>query len=304
MPKPLRFIVYPAFAFFCLAFFTLVLFPFNSVKHRLAAELEEALGGDYIITIGHLSPSPLSGVVLEDVEIRPRGDTDSVPVKFSRAKMKIALFALLSGTVEIDFDLRAGEGRSHGSFVWKKGGIGIDLQLQKFDLALAGFVAQKAGIPLSGLVNGMVQAEIYSQDPLRNTGKIVLEIPDLRLGEINVGGGALQLPALQLAQDVGGAGISKIDIEIDRGNLEVKQIQFVGGNLELQADGKVYGARRLDNYRFNLKGSMKVAPDVAEKVPLLLAVEKQKSADGTYPFTITGRIAKPSIRIGDFKLPI
>lgn len=302
MPTALKAILYPIFAIFCLAVFSFLLFPFDSIKTRLAREVENSLGGNYGISIGHLSPSLLGGGVLEDVEIRPRGSDSVQPLKISKARIKVAVFSLFSGTVDVDFDLKAGQGRSKGAFVWKKSGMNLNMTLEKFDLALAGFMAQKAGIPLSGLVNGAVQMDLYREDPLRNTGKITLDIPDLRMGEIKLGEGAFNIPPLQLAK--AGGSPSKIDILIDKGNIEVRKISFFGGDLELEADGKVYGARKADNYRFNLKGSFRVVPELTDKITFLGLVEKQKTAEGTYPFTITGRINKPSIRIGDFKLPI
>ena len=97
---------------------------------------------------------------------------------------------------------------------------------------------------------------------------------------------------------------TKVQASVSCGNFEIKEIKFQGGDLELEADGKIYGARQMENYRFNLKGNFKVSPDLAAKVPLLMTLDKQKTAEGTYPFTITGRISKPSIRVGEFKIPI
>ncbi len=301
MPTALKIILYPVFAFLSLVVFTVALFPFDSVKNRVSTEMEIALGGQYAISIGQLSPSPLMGAVLKDLEIRRRGGSGP-PVKLSKVSLKFSLLPLLSGFVEVDFDLRAERGHALGSVSSKKGGIALALKMDRLDLALADFVLQEFNIPLSGIVNGTVNIEIYAQDPLRNTGKVKLEIPDLKLGEINIAEGLLQIPALRLAQ--AGEVSSKIDLEVKKGNIEVKALQFLGGDIDLKADGKVYGAKRMENYRFNLKGNLKVSQEVADKIPLLLAVEKQKAADGSYPLTITGRITKPSIRIGDFKLPI
>lgn len=302
MPTILKIIVYPLFAAFCVVLFSVLLFPFDSVRNRLVLEIERKLGGEYAISIGSLSPASLSGAVLKDVEIRPRGVPKALPVKLSKVKLDFGLFALLSGNWEVDYDLRAGKGRAEGSFSWKKGGIDLDLKMKGFDIGVAGFLAQKAGIAVNGVMNGTVVMEIYPEDPLRNTGKISLEMPDLQVGEINLGGGALMVPTIRLAQEGGPA--SRIDIQISRGNLEVQQVQFAGGDLDLSATGKVYGARKAENYRFNLQGTFKVSQALADKIPLLMVVEKQKSPDGSYPLTITGRLSNPSIRVGEFKVPI
>lgn len=297
MPTVLKIILYPLFAVFCLALFLVILFPFDSVKNRLAREIERRMGGDYSISIGHLSPTSLSGVVLKDVEVRPRGETETVLVKLSRARMQVAPLSLLAGGVEVDFDLRADKGRAEGSLSWKRSGMTLALEMKEFDLSVAGFLARKAGVPITGRVSGTVEMEVFPQDPLRNTGKVLLEMPELKLGEVQ----GLRLPPIQLAK--AGGPLSKIDLLISKGNVEVRSIQFSGGDLDFNAAGKIYGARKMDNYRFNLQGSFKVLETLASQIPLLMVVEKQKAADGTYPFTMTGRVSKPNIRIGEFKVP-
>lgn len=303
MPLRLKILVYPFFAAFSLLFFLVVLFPFDSVKNRLSREIERQLGDQYSISIGKFSPSPLTGVVLKDVEIRLRDRPQEAPIKLSKAKLKFSILPFFSGGTEVAFDLRAGQGKASGLISSRKNGMGLEIKMDQFDLSVAGFLTQRAGISMTGLLNGVVQMDLFPQDPLRNTGKISLEIPDLRLGEIRLGGGAVQIPAMRLAQQ--GNQKSRVDIAIERGNLEVKEMQLAGGDLSLQANGKIYGARQVNNYRFNLKGNFKVADEMAGKLrPLLTIIEKQKVPDGAYPFTVTGRISKPNIRVGDFKVPI
>jgi type II secretion system protein N len=301
MSKFLKVLLYPIVFVVSLVLFSVLLFPFDSVKNRAAVEIENAMGGGYQVTIGKLSPSLPSGAVLKDVQIRPRGDTASAPIKLSEARIKVGLLALLSGGVEVDFDLKPPQGRATGAFIRRGGGMQIDAKIDRFDLGLISFLTQKAGIPVSGMVSGNVSLEMYPQEPLRNTGTAVLQVLDLGLGEISLAEGAFKVPPMKLAQ---AGGNSRIDIQVIRGNFEVKTLQLAGGDLDLNTDGKVYGARRADNYRFNLKGSFKPTADFAQKFQILSLVEKQKAADGSYPFTITGRISKPSIRIGEFKLPI
>ncbi|HSA58691.1 MAG TPA: type II secretion system protein GspN [bacterium] len=301
MSKFLKILLYPVVFFLSLVLFSVLLFPFDSVKNRAATEIENAMGGGYQVTIGKLSPSLPSGAVLKDIEIRPRGSAAAAPMKLSQAKVKVGLLALLSGGLEVDFDVKPPQGRATGAFIRKGGGMEIEAKLDRFDLGLISFLTQRAGIPVTGTVSGNVSLEMYPQDPLRNTGSAVLQVLDLGLGEISLAEGAFKVPAMKLAQT---GGNSKIDIQVSRGNLEVKSLQLAGGDLDLNTDGKVYGARRADNYRFNLKGSFKPTPDFAQKFQILGLVEKQKAADGSYPFTITGRVSKPSIRIGEFKLPI
>ena len=304
IPTPLRFILYPLFAAVCLFLFSVVLFHFDSVKHRFGTEVEKYLDGKFSVTIGNLSASLPNGVVLKSVEIRRRGDLEAQAIHIPKAKLKIALFSLLSGGREVGFDINTDKGRAHGFYALHKGGMALDISMTQFDLTLAEILAQQTDLPISGIMNGTVKIDIYPQDPLRNAGNVSLTLLDLKLAQMTFGG-ALQIPAIQLVQSGGESPQpSKIDISIEKGNIDIKAIQFQGGDLDLQADGKIYGARQIGNYRFNMKGNVKVSPQLAEKFPLLIAVEKQKAADGTYPLTVTGRFSNPSIRVGDFKIPI
>jgi type II secretion system protein N len=303
MSKFLKILLYPVVFVVALLFFSVLLFPFDSVKNRCAAEIENAMGGDYQVSIGTLSPSFPSGAVLKNVEIRPKGDAAAAPIKLSEAKIKVAVMPLLSGAVEVDFDIKPPQGRASGSYAAKKGSTEVSAHLDRFDLGLISFLTKKSGLAISGLVSGDINFEIYPDDPLRNTGKALLQVQSLELGEISLASGFVQIPALKLAQP--GAD-SKIDISINRGNVEVKSFQFLGGDLNLDTNGKVYGARRADNYRFNLKGSLKPTAEMEPKLTVLSLpdIKKQRTPEGIYPFTITGRLTKPSVRIGDFKLPI
>ncbi|GEM_PF-2282790 len=305
MPTPLKIIIYPVFAGFCFLVFSIIFFPFESIKTRISHELELALGGGYSISVGDLSPALLSGVVLKNVALQPRGFPEASPIKFSRAKLKFPLIPLLAGSTKIDFDLKAERGQAQGAYTSKKTGFVLDLKMDHCDVSLVGgLLMQKPVVPAEGLVNGTVQLDIAFDDPLRNSGLIALESSDVKLKEMSLGGGALQLPIIQLAKS--GGALSKINVTISRGNFEIKEFTFSGGDLDFQSEGKVYGAKSLDNYRFNIKGTMKPTADLAGKIPFLTLpiLDKQKSPDGSYPFTITGRVSVPSIRIGDFKIPL
>lgn len=300
MPKILKILLYPLIFFVATLVFVVLLFPYDSVKMRVAREIEKVMGGAYQISIGTLSPDFPSGALLKDVEMKPRGE-EGRSIKLNTANLKFALLPLVSGTMEVDFDLRPPQGRASGSYAFKKGGVFLNLKADRFDLGLVSFLTKDAGIPVGGQISGDVALELYAQDPLKNTGKINLQVLELNLGEISLSGGAFKVPPMKLAAT--GAG-SRVDAAINRGNFEVKALTLTGGDLVLDTSGKIYGARKADNYRFNLKGTFKVSQELADKIQILALVDKQKQADGTYPFTITGRVMKPNIRIGDFKLPL
>ena len=182
MPKLIRVFAYPLVGAVSFALFFVLLFPYNSVKVRAASEIEKALGGGYTITIGGLSPSPPSGVVLSDVEIKPLGGGVHSIIPLKRAKLRFALLPLLSGAVEVKFDLSPQQGRAQGSFSVRRESVKLDAEMKAFDLALAALLLQHGDIPLSGSMDGNIHLEIYPPDPLRNRGTISIDLPEALLG--------------------------------------------------------------------------------------------------------------------------
>src|SRR5262249_54482208 len=146
--------------------FVAFLFPYDSVKSRVAREFEDAMGGVYQISIGSLSPSFPSGALLKNVDLKPRSEGMGGPIKLNSAKLKFSILPLVSGAVEVNFDLKPPQGRATGSYALKKGGLFLTIKADRFDLGLIQFLIKDAGIPLSGLVSGDVQLELYDQDPL------------------------------------------------------------------------------------------------------------------------------------------
>ena len=303
MPLPIRILVYPAFLIFSFILFVLILFPFDSVRLRSQAELEKALGGAYEVKISSMSPAPLVGVWFKGVSLTPRKVPDAIPFKIKKAKVKMALIPLISGTVEIDFEIIAEKGTAKGAFSKKRGLYDVKLKMDKLDLGLLSALASRSGggLNFSGMINGNVVLAIDTEDPLNNQGKVNLQFPELVLGEMSTADGSFKIPSMKLAQ--AGVAPATLDTSMSKGNIDLTRLKFEGGDLEISSDGKVYGAKKWDNYRFNLKGGFKVKKEISDQVPLLALVDRQKQADGTLPFTITGRITCPNIRIGEFKVP-
>ncbi|MBI2066443.1 MAG: type II secretion system protein GspN [Deltaproteobacteria bacterium] len=296
MPLTLRLILYPAFAFFCLLVFSILLFPFDSLKNRFEGEIEKGLGGGFSVTVGKISPALLSGVTLKNLEIRSK--KNDAKVKLERAKLKIALFPLLWGKKNISLAVKSGPSSIEGRMIIGKETLRLDLDLDKMDIAI-GRILTSLSLPLAGTISGQIKLDLYPTDPLRNAGKVHLVFPDFRLDEGATLGG-FPLPSVMLSK----GDSSGIDIEVNRGNWEVKLFKFEGGDLQLEAVGKVFAARRIENYRWNLQGTFQPAPGSEEKLSFLSLVGDQKGEDGKYPLSISGKLSKPAIRIGTFQLPI
>lgn len=110
----------------------------------------------------------------------------------------------------------------------------------------------------------------------------------------------LEFPAMELAasQDSG------IRLDIRNGNIQVQKVSLTGSDLDFKMKGKIYFSRQVSNYRLNLRGKFQFPATITPKLPFLMLIDQQKGPDGSYPLTITGRMAQPNIQIGEFKLPI
>ncbi len=301
MPRLLRFILYPAVFFLSLGFFFIVLFPFGGLKERFSREIESAVAKEgYTLSLGNVDILWPNGLALTNVQLSSPEGTGPAH-KISKAELKFALMDLMSGIKDIDFDIRSNQGKAIGNFYSSPEKLFLQADLDRFDLSWIPVLARTASLPMTGAATGRLETEVYYQDSSKNSGNIDLQILELGLGEIVLADGTYRFPAMRLAGPDAG---SKLEVSIAKGNFDVKTFKLLGGDLSLDTTGKVYGAKRFDNYRFNLKGSLTVTPDFATKFPIIALIEKQKGADGFYPFTITGRVLKPSIRIGDFRLPL
>src|SRR5579885_1513038 len=133
MPKLLKILLYPLIFIVSFLVFVVLLFPYDSVKTRVALELEQAMGGIYQISIGTLAPNFPNGAVLKNVEMKPRSEGTGNPIKLNTAKLNFALMPLISGSVQVDFDLKPPQGRATGSYAVKKGGLFLNIKADRFD---------------------------------------------------------------------------------------------------------------------------------------------------------------------------
>lgn len=299
MPKPLQIIVYPVFAILTFFLFVLMLFPVDSIKARLISAAEQGLGGRYNVEIRDMSMSPFSGVGMEKVVVTQKGGDKLAVLKLEQATVDISIMPLLWGSVQVDFDVDVDGGSLTGEMIQSGGALQIDADMKNFNVAGIPYLEINYGIPLSSNIDGTIDMEIFPQAPLRNNGSIKLAFKNLKLGESNIKG-VFPLPSLLLAAP---EGKSDLDVVMNRGNIEVRSFKLKGGDLDIALDGKITLAQKVSNFRINLRGKVGFSKKVEEELPILAMVEKQKGEDGLYPIKITGRLNKPKIEVGDFKLP-
>ena len=171
--------------------------------------------------------------------------------------------------------------------------------MKDFNIIFLNLLKDMYGLGVEGQVSGKVDLDVYLFEPLRNRGDVDIRIHRLKVAESNVMN-ILDLPAM----DLDSTEDSQIRLVISNGNIQVQRFSLSGSDFDLSLKGKIYFSRRLPNYRLNLRGKFLFPATITPQLPFLLLIDSQKSADGSYPLTITGRLSKPNVQIGEFKLPI
>lgn len=303
MSKAFKIIVYPLLFLFSFLVFLYWLFPYDVLKERITRAIEEQLGGGVEVDIQRLSPYWLTGVDVKGLTIAQAGGEKGVPlVNCKRARARVAILSLLVGSPSVSFDLEAGGGEASGSVRVAEDALAVDAELGDFDLGSLNLIAASTGLRLTSRIDGDVSLRIDRQRPIRSTGKIALGLKELRIASsaLKVGGAELALPDLVIAS----GRESQIKAEVGKGTVAVEAFRLAGGDLGLDLKGKLFLSSKVENYRFNLNGNFMVSKKLSDALPFLFILEQQKAEDGSYPLTITGRLEKPSIKVGTFTVPL
>lgn len=303
MSKALKIIVYPLLFLMSFVLFLYWMFPYDVVKERITGAVEAQLGGGVEVDIQSMSPYWFSGIDIKGLTIGQGGADKSVPLlSCQRVRARAAIFSLLVGSPAVSFDVRMGKGEISGSVKVAEDSLSIEAELDDVDLGNLKLIAAGAGLNLSSRIDGEISLRIDRQRSIRSTGRIALELLDLKIAASQLALGEMQLPLPDLVLAKGRE--SQIKVEIGKGTVNVEAFKLVGGDLGIDLKGKVFLSSKVDNYRFNLNGGFTASKALSDALPFLFIVEQQKAEDGSYPITITGRLAKPSIKVGTFTVPL
>lgn len=279
------------------------MFPYDVVKERIETTIEQQIGGGVEVTIAEFEPYFFSGIEVHDVNVRSFSGSEEVPLlKIDRARARLAILPKLFGKTRVRFSITLGEGSIRGSAAQGAEFLDIDLDLSEVDLASVQLLASRLGLQIASRIDGTVELSIDRERPLRSTGKIDLVFDDLSLGasELKVAGAGIPIPAMVLAH----GRESVLSSSLGKGALSFDTFKLSGGDLGLDVKGKIFLSNTVENYRLNLNGSFSASEKMNEALPFLFIVEKQRRPDGSYPITITGRAARPSIKVGTFTIPL
>ncbi|MDO8644214.1 MAG: type II secretion system protein GspN [bacterium] len=305
MNRFIRPFLYVAFGFFAFLVFVLLLFPYEGVKSRLIGEMERGLGDRYRVSIESLRPSPLAGIVLKGISIQEI-ETSQPVLTLEKASVRLRLFPLLWGSVRTRFNLVAGKSFLEGKIRSSAGGYQMDFNLKQFDFNDFPLLKVKYGLQLASQMDGKATFEYYPNEPIRQKGNLEIQIRsfDLLESKVPIGEGAtvipFDLPALKLA---GGPTPSLLHLSMEKGKVEFDSLTLKGGDLETDLKGKLYLARGVGDSRLSLHGDFSLSDKAIKDLPFLILIEKEKKEDGKYPLGVSGRLSKPTVRVGMMALP-
>lgn len=303
MPRLLKYMAYIALFAASYVIFLYWVFPYSALKDRILGEIERQIGGGVSVSAKSLEPYWFSGVDVEGLLVEAPGAGGSVPLmKLARVKARAALIPLIFGSKRISFDVRLADGEISGYAKAGEETLYLDLEIDDLDLSSLPFIQERTGLKIPTRISGEALLEINRQQPMRTTGDVSLALDDIRIAasSLKIGDIALDIPDLTLAKGKE----SRIKITLGKGTATIDQFTFAGGDLGLDIKGKAFLSAKVENYRLNLKGAFTASQKLGEALPFLFIVDSQKQEDGSYPLSITGRVARPSIKIGTFTVPL
>jgi len=303
MPKLLKYIIYLVLFAVSFLLFLYWMFPYDTLKDRVASAIEDPFGRQIEVSIGDIEPYYFTGLEITNMKLTSRVDGEAKPLaEFKKVRGRASLFSLLFGNPSINFLVDTGKGEMEGNAKQTDEGFKIDVDLDDFDTESIKALESRLGIKLSGKISGSVELNIDRARPVRTSGKIDISLDNFKIGasQLTIGEANLPLPDMIITKGSG----SRVKLVIDKGAVGVDEFKLADGDLQIDMKGKIFLSTVLANYRINLTGSFKASDKLNEAIPVLFMVEKQRQPDGSYPLTITGRVSEPSIKIGTFTLPL
>ena len=303
-------ILYTAAGFFFFLFWLVWVFPTDALKSRILTEIENQTQGRYKFDVGSLDISVFGSVTFHNLKVSEGiGEGEKVLLKTPKLKLSFSPFALssMAKNPNLDFYLKGSKGELEGKYRQDGDEFQLTANFDQFPLADLGIIGAKAKVDLTGTLDGDIDLNINKADSSKNSGTIDLSLLNLTMGPKRIAldpsapESAMEIPEIKLS----GPKDSGIQGEVQKENLELSSIHLKGGDLDLDLSGRVVmQGPKSGDYRLAVQGTFGIAEALAKALPVLFLIEQQKNPQGVYPLNITGRLAKPSIRIGTFNLPI
>lgn len=316
---------YGAFFWACFIMSAYWSFPYERLAAYLTDKVAES-GSGYTLDIGAISPYWLTGVELEDVQVRksaaatpapaaaPAAGANGTPakdkpivdgaVKIRSATARMGLFALLFGNKSVNFDAELEAGELDGSFSDNGEEKHVVATLENINLEKLGLLEALVTLPLKGTLNGEIDLTLAPQ-PTKTNGKIKLGFARLTAGD---GKAKLKLGSMGgLTIDPVAVGDLAIEVDVKDGVGVVRKLSSTGPDLKLDGSGDIRFAQPLSRSRLGLTLGLKLTDTYKNKSPRTKVmfslldgasspqVAAAKTPDGGFQVRLGGSLTNPRV---------
>ncbi|HEX5660408.1 MAG TPA: type II secretion system protein GspN [Polyangiales bacterium] len=298
---------YNTFFWLCFWLFAYWSFPYQRLAAFITDKVNES-GSGYTLEIGGLSPYWVSGVELEQVQIRktaaealavPEGEKPkpAQAIQIETAQARIGIFGLLFGTRSVSFSAELGSGTVEGNFREQGEDKKVVAELEGVDLAKFALLESLVALPMKGVLKGDFDLTL-GKVPTKTQGSVKLGIDKLVIGD---GKAKLKLGAMGgLTIDPIDAGAVVVDIDVKDGVGTVRKLTAAGSDLKLNGSGDVRFAQPLARSRLNMMLKLNLTDSYRNKSNRTKAmfmmldsggapqVAAAKTNDGGFQFRLSG----------------
>jgi type II secretion system protein N len=303
---------YPLFYFVCLLLFASLTFPYDKLKQRIVASFNAdqlATGGQQELQIDDVGGYWLSGLRLKGLTLLAAATEPGKPptkIQIDDATVRYAIFPMLIGNSDMNFDAYAFGGEASGSYGVHGKDTSVEVTLEAIDIGKVEPVARLLGVPLEGKLGGKVRLTMPEQKASKGTGAVSLDIKDTVVGDGKAKiKDAVALPRLDV-------GTITFAAEAKDGVLKITKFVAGGRDLELQGDGRITMRElAIDSLcdvqvRFRINDAYRGKSDVTKSLfgapgssgPALFEladpkIKQSKRADGFYAWNMRGPLGRP-----------
>lgn len=290
-------------------FWMIVVFPRDALESRVITEIENQTGGRYSIDTKDMAVSLLGSVTFEDLKVNEMvAGKRELMIKTPKLKIGFSPLGAMSQKIDFTFYLKGSKkGDVEGAFKKEGGELAVEAEFDEYSLDELKFLARLAKVNVKGRLDGDLDLKLNSANPNSNDGKIDLELQNIQTDATKISldpgdpAASFPIPPIKFT----GAKGSHIQADVKQNFLNISSIKLAGGDVTLDLSGKIsLNGRSPRDYRMDLSGSFRISESLNKTLPIGFILDKQKSADGSYPLRISGRLGKPDVQIGKFRVPL
>lgn len=285
---------------FAFVFFLFLFFPFELLIQNFLAKIEAKTNGAWRVTVGKIEAGVIFKSVFRDFQLHQVVEgRDEILLDFPEVKVGLSYLPMMTGTIRASFEALGKKGKMEGDLLFSSGEYRLDTEMSGIQFADIRYLSTWLKVPLDGILDGTLDVTIYPGQVVKNRGIIDLKLKNLKIFPTRITpypGFDLELPETVFSDEKGGV----IKIEMNQGKLELKEVSFPGEDVILNLKGKIQLNKKIDLSRLAINGRFSLSKKMQEVLPFVVMIESQKTGDGSYPLTLSGRFNKPRVQVGTF----